>query len=103
MQYATHDILNGGQVLQFMGRELETIDLSIHLSSDLLQPMGKNPRIELELLGLLAAQGTAQTLIIGLLPVGRFVIEDISETWKRISHRGALTAADVDLKLKEYA
>jgi phage protein U len=103
LRYATHDLLDGGQALQFLGRDLETVSISIHLSNDLLVPFGSSPRIELELLAMLAATGRAQLLIVGLVPLGMYVIEDISETWKRVSAAGSLNAADLELKLREYA
>lgn len=103
IKYAVHDIIDGAPIMQHTGRDLETVNLTIQLSSDLLIPLGKNPRVELELLGYLAARGKAQLLVIGIVPVGFFVIEDIRETWKRIANNGSLTAADVELGLKEYA
>ena len=51
----------------------------------------------------LLKSGQAYVLIFGSFPQGNFVVEDLAETWKRMDNRGRLTAAEVTVKLREYA
>ena len=102
-RWAVHDVLDAVQVVQFCGYDLGEFSLSMLFSRDLTVLYGTDPAQELEQLQALLKSGQAYVLIFGSYPQGNFVVEDLNETWNRMDNRGRLTAAEVTVKLREYA
>lgn len=97
-RFAQHDVLDKKPRLQFTGLDLEEIGLSIRLDIAL----GVNPLAEINSLREMRDNGEEQSLMINGRPLGKFVLEDISEDWSQTDSAGRLLAAEVSLKLKEY-
>lgn len=96
-RYATHDVLNLEQKLQFLGLDLAEVSLQMHFHHRFCRP-----RQELETLAGLLAGHAAHSLVIGGRPLGEFVVEEIGSVWRHLSARGELLFARVDVRLKEY-
>lgn len=97
-RYATHDIHGRKQLLELVGFEAETVTLSIRL--DVF--FGISPETEAAALRDKMYKGEVQTLIIGGVVIGDFVIEDVKETDKHISNQGKIVVSEIDISLKEY-
>lgn len=99
-KYAEHQIIGRPAVLEFVGRELEEISLTIKLISAL----GVNPaEVELQLREM-CHTGEPNFLIIGNMVYGEneFVIEDISESVVRWTGGGEVMTNQLEVKFKEY-
>ena len=46
--------------------------------------------------------GQYATLILAGKPVGKFVLESVSESWTQVDNGGRLLGGNVQLSLKEY-
>lgn len=97
-RWATHDVIAGKPLLQFVGQDLEEIKLQIRLDVR----HGLNPINEINTLRAIRDTGEPQTLIIGGKPYGRFVLEGVDESHNYSDNRGNLLVAVVSLDLKEY-
>lgn len=99
-RWAVHDVVGKKPVKEFIGPGLEKIRFSIQLSVAL----GINPLDEINKLRDLRDKGEPQDLVIGGAPVGEnlWVIEEISEDWKKLDNRGNILFAEVDIELEEY-
>jgi hypothetical protein len=103
MNYAQHDIHGGVGLLELTGRSPATCSLKILLDSAL----GVDPTKELADLIKMMIKGAVIDFILdgspqGLHPGGRWVIEDVGESWKVIDKTGKMISVEVDLQLKEY-
>lgn len=98
-KYAKHKYLDRKPAVQANGFEADTISFSIRL----LVETGTNPRKELDKMGQMLASQNAYRLVIGGESLGRFHLEEISETWERVDNKGNLLSAEVALKLLEAA
>jgi phage protein U len=95
--FATHDVAEGKQKLEYTGFELRPIDLQVRLDARYI-----NPRQEIEALSEILESGEPQVLILGGKPYGEHVLEDFSETWTHTDGQGRVLVARITLKLKEY-
>lgn len=99
-RWTTHTTLGRKPKSEFLGPDLQTVSISIYLSSNL----GVRPRSVLDAIAAMVESGTAEYLIIGNRPVGknRFKLVSASETWDKIYSRGELAKAKVSISLEEY-
>lgn len=99
-KYASHEIIGRPAVLEFVGRELEEISLTIKLVSAL----GVNPAEEALKLREICQSGEPNFLIIGNTVYGEneFVITDISESIIRWTGGGEIMTNQLEVKFKEY-
>jgi len=96
-RYAAQDVIDESQILQFLGTNLVTIDLTVDLKRGLC-----DPEAELNRLKEMVLSGEAAPLVINGRFLGDFVVER-AVCERRISdQRGRLITAQVDLSLREY-
>jgi len=96
-RYATHDVLNLEQKLQFLGLELAEVSLEMHFHHRFCRP-----RAELATLAGLIEAHRPHTLVVGGRPLGSFVVEELETLWRQVSARGELLSARARVRLKEY-
>lgn len=99
-KYAEHSIIGRPAVLEFVGRELEEISLTIKIVSSL----GVNPAEVALQLREMCQSGEPNFLIIGNTVYGEneFVITDVSESVIRWTGGGDVMTNDIEVKFKEY-
>lgn len=99
-QYADIALLRGKPRKQYIGAELQTVDLNIVVRADL----GYKPREVIQQLKELAENGTAELLMIGGRPVTALpmVITSMSAEWDVVYRQGELFQATIALSLQEY-
>lgn len=99
-RWGIHDVIGKKPVPEFIGPDLEKIRFSMQFSA----AHGLNPRVEINKLRDLRDKGEPQELIVGGAPVGEnlWIIEELSDHWRRLNNQGALLFAEVDVELKEY-
>lgn len=99
-RWATHEVIRGKPVSEFLGPGQRAMTLSIHLSASL----GVKPRTIINRIEKAIEKGTAYPFVIGGKKVGdnQWVITDMSETWDVIIKDGWLLSANLTLTLAEY-
>lgn len=98
-KYAQHKYLDSMPSMQATGFEADSISFSIRL----LVETGTNPRKKLDKMSQMLVSQEAYRLVIGGESLGRFHLEEITETWERVDNKGNLLSAEVALKLLEAA
>ena len=98
-KYASHEIIGRPAVLEFVGRELEEVSLTIKLMSNL----GVAPEEEALKLREMCQRGEPNFLIIGETVIGEneFVIMDVTESVNQWIGTNIMVN-QLDLNLKEY-
>jgi phage protein U len=99
-RWATHDVVGKKPVREFIGQGLESISFTMHLSVSL----GVNPLAEINKLRELRDKGTPMELVLNGTSISDnlWVLEDLSEDWRKLDNKGILLFADVDVSLQEY-
>ena len=99
-RWATHEVIGGKPVSEFLGPGLRAMTLTIHLSSSL----GVKPRTIIENIEKAVEKGTPFPFVLGGKKVGsyKWVITDMSETWDVIIKDGWLVSAKLNLTIAEY-
>ena len=99
-KYASHEIIGRPAVLEFVGRELEEITLTIKTMSHL----GVTPEEVALTLRDMCQRGEPNYLIIGetVYSENEMVIEDVTETVQYWSGGGNVLANQLDVTFKEY-
>ena len=92
--FAEHAVIDGKPRLEFTGENLDEISFSIRLDAHL----GVDPAGQVKQIRAIKAAGRAQTLIIGGVPLGNFVITSLAEKWQRIDNKGRLILAHNRIK-----
>lgn len=98
-KYASHEIIGRPAVLEFVGRELEEISLTIKLMANL----GVTPEEEALKLREMCQQGEPNFLIIGETVCGEneFVIMDVTESINQWAGTNVMMN-QLDVTFKEY-
>lgn len=96
-RWAEHEVLDLKQRLQFVGLDLETVDLSIKLVAPWCEPLN-----ELKKLRELRDSGKHHKLVIGQSLFGNYVVKRLSEDWTRTDGGGAPLVIACSLQLQEY-
>ena len=98
-KYASHEIIGRPAVLEFVGRELEEISLTIKLMANL----GVTPEEEAIKIREMCQRGEPNFLIIGETVIGEneFVITEVSESVNQWLGTNVM-ANQLDLNFKEY-
>lgn len=96
-RYATHDVLNLEQKLQFVTLELIQVEFSMRFHHAFCVPQE-----ELESLRGVLAEHSAHQLVVGGTALGEFVAEEITGTWDHVSAAGQLLHATAEVRLREY-
>ena len=99
-KYATHEVIGRPPVMEFVGRELEEISLTIKLMSNL----GVTPELEALNLREMCVNAEPNYLIIGETVYGEneYVITDVSEDVISWTGGGNVLVNKLDVTFKEY-
>lgn len=98
---AIHDNLQGKPIVEFIGPGLDKITLKLTWTIE-----GKiNPVVEISKLEKKQEKGEVVIFFLGGKPVGKgkYLIEDISRSHKRIDSKGNLLSISINISLIEYA
>jgi hypothetical protein len=96
-RFATHDVLDLNQLLQFVGLDLTEIDFTMHFHHAFSVPADELQRLR----DVLKAH-EVHILMIGSINLGEFVLEEIKNVWKSVSGQGQILEATADVRVKEY-
>jgi len=98
VKFVDHEIIAGTPKLEFVGYNLDTVKLTIKLSSY----FGVSPKKTLDILYEYMESGDVYDLILGCDVLGEFVIDGIDKTYDKVDSFGNLTEVGVSLSFKEY-
>jgi phage protein U len=96
-RYATHDVLDLNQLLQFVGVDLAEIEFTMEFHHAFCVPQD-----ELEKLRNVLKEHKVHVLIIGGHNLGEMVLEEIKADWNHVSGQGQILHAGAQVRLKEY-
>ncbi len=97
-RWAQHDVIGSKPVLEWIGDDLASVNLSIRFDMSL----GAPPMAGLFTLKTMMESREAHMLVIGGEFLGRFVIESISEERKFHTGAGICVVAEASITLKEF-
>ena len=98
--YAEHQVLSGLPKLQYMGRSLDNLSLTINITPVLGNP-SMTVDLKISMLRVMLLTGIAYPLVLGLTYFGLFVIKSVEVEHTEIQH-GATLQATINLTLQEY-
>jgi hypothetical protein len=98
-RWATHEVYGAKPKREFLGPGLSSITLTVRL--DITR--GVVPRDEIRKMRAFMDAGTVLQFTVGGELVGDFTINDVDDSWPRVTQHGVLMTALVGLKLEEYA
>lgn len=94
-----HNSLQGKPVLEFIGESLDEINLKFNLRiENKIKPMSVFENLKDKMI-----KGEELLFFVGEKKIGKFVISDIAQDYKRIDNLGNVLALDLDVNLKEIA
>lgn len=94
-----HNSLQGKPVLEFIGESLDEINLKFNLRiENKINPMSVFENLKDKM-----TKGEELLFFVGEKKIGKFVISDIAQDYKRIDNLGNVLALDLDVNLKEIA
>jgi phage protein U len=93
-----HQVTGAKPRLEFLSPELDQTSFTVFWH----RGFGLNPRTEIKKLRELCTLGAAQRLILGGENFGKYLLLDVSESWKQSGPGGAPLTAEAALTLKEY-
>lgn len=101
VKYSTHDRHLKEPLLEFTGRDVESMTFSMFFSAFL----GVNPMTEIAKLLTAMRKGEVHRLVIGPKAYGtnKWVITKVSNSLDRYDNRGNLLVAKVSVTMKSYA
>ena len=97
-RWEEHDVIGSKPRLEFIGPGLRQMTLTVRLDAQ----HGTAPEAEAEALRQAVETGERRPLLIGGVPRGYWVVQEISESWRHIGPNGAAAVIELDLTLKEY-
>lgn len=97
-RFAKHDLLNQKPQLEFIGQDLTEITFKVQL----LKSMGVDVAYEADKLRWYCEKGGDYALVIGGEVIGRFVVEQVSETAQVVNGNGEIMVEELELTLREY-
>jgi phage protein U len=100
-RWATHDVLGGEPLAEFVGPGQRAITMTVRLNALFLD--GKTIEEELEIIETMTDAGAVGILVIGDLIIGKYYLDNVSESVSRFGGRGEFTNAEITLSLKQYA
>lgn len=95
--YAAHEVAEGKARLEFTGIDLQDVDLEVRLDARFA-----NPAREAEALLDVQAAGEPRPLILGGTPLGKYVLQDVTERVERTDGKGRTLTSRVKLRFREY-
>ena len=96
-KFQTHEVTEGKQRLQYIGLELDSVNLDIVLDAKFV-----DPEAELAALDAMLDAARPRVLILGDTVMGSYVLESYTDTRKHTDGRGRILWSEVALQLKEY-
>lgn len=96
-RYSVINVANHEQLLQYEGKELQTVSFTIQLHHRFCNPME-----EIERLRGMVDDHKAYSLIVGGFMIGEFVLEEMGADWKTVADNGVIMMATGSLSLKEF-
>lgn len=96
-RFAEHEVLDKKQRLQFVGLDLEAVDLRMKFVAPWSDPLE-----ELGRLRTMRDDGDYHRLMVGGKNFGKYVLEELSEVWNRTDGDGRPLVLVCSLKLREY-
>jgi phage protein U len=100
-RWAVHEVLGGEPKAEFIGPGQREITLPVQLNALFLD--GKTIEEELETIEEMAETGAVGTLVIGDTVIGKYYLDNVSESVSHFGGHGEFTVAEVTLSLKQYA
>lgn len=99
-RWATHSVIGGKPVSEFLGAGQRSGNLTISLNVN----HGVRPRSTIENIEKAVENGTPFSFVVGGKKVGsnQWVITNMSETWDKIIKDGVLVSASITITLAEY-
>lgn len=97
-KYTDHEVIGGKAKREYLGANLKNLSFSIQLCSNL----GARVMPTIKKLERITESGKVSNFILGGENMGKFTIESCSTAYEKITARGEVTSAKVDLSLKEY-
>lgn len=97
-RFAQHNLLMQKPALEFIGQDLTQITFKIQL----VKALGVDVEYEADKLRWYCEKGGDHALIIGGEVIGRFVVEQVSETAQIVNGHGDILVEELELSLKEY-
>lgn len=98
-RWAKHEIIGQKPTLEWVGEDLNTVSITIRLDMSL----GVPPIVGIKAIEALQASKEPHILLIGGEPLGRYVINSVSENRKFHTGLGVCQVAEVTLSLTEYS
>lgn len=95
--FAEHEVAEGKARLEFTGVGLEEIDFEVRLDARFV-----NPAKEAKALDEALQAGEPRPLVLGGRPLGKYVLQDVSERAQRTDGQGRIMVSTVKLRLREY-
>jgi len=95
--YASHEVAEGKAKLEFTGTDLQKLDLEVRLDARFI-----NPAQEAKALREALDAGEPRTLVLGGSPLGRYVLEQVSEQVRNTDGQGRILVSRLQLRFKEY-
>lgn len=96
-RYRPHDVSDGKQKLQYIGLDLDSVELSI-----LLDARYVDPEATLKKLDKMLEAHEARVLLFGYEPLGKYVLVGYREQRSHTDGDGNILWTEVSLQLKEY-
>lgn len=96
-RFRPHDVDSGKQRLQFIGLDLDNVELTIVLDARYV-----DPEAQLATLDKMLEAHEARVLLFGYEPLGKYVLEGYREQRKHTDGDGGILWTEVSLQLKEY-
>ena len=98
-RWAKHEIIGKKPTLEWVGEDLNTVSMTIRLDMSL----GVPPIAGIKAIEAMQASKEPHILLIGGEPLGRYVINSVSENRKFHTGLGVCQVAEVTLSLTEYS
>ncbi len=99
--YAEHEVAGGKGLLEWTGEKLSRITMKIRFQAVSIGNFTCDPEEELSKIEELFQKREPQPLFIGSHALGKFVIERLRKTIKKVNAKGDVVLAEVELTLKE--
>ena len=98
-RWAKHEIIGQKPTLEWVGEDLNTVSITIRLDMSL----GVPPIVGIKAIEAMQASKEPYILLIGGEPLGRYVINSVSENRKFHTGLGVCQVAELTLSLTEYS
>jgi phage protein U len=93
-----HQVVGAKPRLEFLAPELDKVSFTVFWH----RGFGADPRAEIKKLRELCTAGATRLLILGGENMGKFLLEEMQESWMHSGPNGAPLVAEASLTLKEY-